>query len=53
MLSQRGPASPSRQAGTLLNRAVLDAFFCEVLANLHLHRNHSVDLQRVAEIQDL
>ena len=53
MLSQHGPTSPSRAAETLVNRAVLDAFFCEVLANLHLHRKHKVDLDRIAEIRDL
>ena len=53
ILNQRGPMSPSREAETLVNRAVLEAFFCEVLANLHLHRKHKVDLGRIAEIQDL
>jgi len=53
MLNQRRPTSPSREAETLVNRAVLDAFFCEVLANLHLHRKHKVDLERSAEIRNL
>jgi hypothetical protein len=53
MLSQHGPTSPSRAAETPVNRAVLDAFFCEVLANLHPHRKHKVDRERNAEIRDL
>ena len=53
MLSQHGPMSPSREAATLANRAVLDAFFCEVLVDLRLHRKHKVDLDRIAEIRDL
>jgi len=53
MLSQHGPMSPSREAATVANRAVLDAFFCEVLVDLRLHRKHKVDLDRIAEIRDL
>jgi hypothetical protein len=52
MLSQRAPMCPSREAETLVNRAVLDAFFCEVLANLPLHRTHKVGLEGIAEIPD-
>jgi hypothetical protein len=53
MLNQRGPTSPSREAETLVNRTVVDAFFCEVLANLQPHLEHKVALERAAEIQDL
>ena len=53
MLSQRGPMSPSRAAKTLANGVAADAFFCDVLANLHLHLEHKVDLERVVEIRDL
>ena len=37
----------------LANGAVPDAFFCNALANLHLHLEHKVDLERIAEIRDL
>jgi hypothetical protein len=53
MLSHHGPTSQSRAAETLVNRAALDAFFCEVRAKLHLHRKHKVNLERIAEIRDL
>jgi hypothetical protein len=53
MLSHRGPMSPPRETETLVNQAVPDAFFCEVLANLHLHRKHRVYLERILEIRDL
>ncbi len=53
ILSQSGPMSPSRAAATLVNRAVSDAFSCDVLANLYLHVEHKVDPERIAEIRDL
>ena len=37
----------------LAKGAVADAFFCDVLANLQLHLEHNVDLERLAEIRDL
>ncbi len=53
MLNQRGPTSPSRAAETLVNRAVVDAFFSEVITDLSLYRKHQVDLDRIAEVRDL
>jgi hypothetical protein len=52
-LSQSGPMSPSRAAKTLANSLAADPFFGNVLANLHLHLKHKVDLERVVEIRDL
>ena len=53
MLNQRRPTSPSREAETLVNRAVLDAFFSEVITDPCLHRKHQVGLDRIAEVRDL
>ena len=35
------------------NRAAADVFSSDVLANLHLHLEHKMDLERVVEIRDL
>jgi hypothetical protein len=51
-LSQR-PISPSRTAKTLANGLAADPLFGDLLANLHLHLKHKVDLERVVEIRDL
>ncbi len=53
ILSRRGPIFPSRAAKMLANGTVPAAFFCDGLANLHLHLDHKVDLGRIAEIRDL
>jgi len=53
MLSRPGPISRSRAAKMLANRTAPDAFFCDVLANLHRHLEDEVDLERIAEIRDL
>ncbi len=45
--------SPSRAAKMLDNRTAPDVFSSDVLANLHLHRKHKVDLDRITEIRDL
>jgi hypothetical protein len=37
----------------LANRTAPDASFSDALTNLHLHREHEVDLERSAEIRDL
>ena len=37
----------------LANRTAPDAFSSDALTNLHLHLEHKVDLERVAEIRDL
>ncbi len=49
ILSQRGPMSPSREAETLANGAAANGYFCDVLANLHLHLEHKTDLERVVD----
>ncbi len=35
------------------NRMAPDAFFCDVLADLHLHLEHKGDLERIAEVREL
>jgi AcrR family transcriptional regulator len=50
-LSEPGPMSPSRVAETLANGLAADPLFCDLLANLHLHLEHEVDLDRVVEIR--
>ena len=42
-----------RVAKTLANGLAADPLFCDVLANLHLHRKREVDLERVVEIGGL
>ena len=43
--------SPSRVAETLANGLAADPLFCDLLANLHLHLEHEMDLDRVVEIR--
>jgi AcrR family transcriptional regulator len=50
-LREPGPISPSRVAETLANGLAADPLFCDLLANLHLHLEHEVDLDRVVEIR--
>lgn len=50
-LREPGPMSPSRVAETLANGLAADPLFCDLLANLHLHLEHEVDLERVVEIR--
>jgi hypothetical protein len=50
-LAEPGPASPGRVAETLANGLVADPLFCDLLANLHLHLEHEVDIDRVVEIR--
>ncbi|PIB78541.1 TetR family transcriptional regulator [Mycobacterium celatum] len=50
-LRQPGPMSPSRVAETLANGLASDPLFCDLLANLHLHLEHEVDLDRVIEVR--
>jgi hypothetical protein len=45
--------SPSRVTETLANGLAADPVFGDLLANLHLHLQHEVDLERVVEIIDL
>jgi AcrR family transcriptional regulator len=50
-LGQPGPMSPARAAETLANGLAADPLFCDLLANLHLHLEHEVDIERVVEIR--
>jgi AcrR family transcriptional regulator len=50
-LREPAPMSPSRVAGTLADGLAADPLFCDLLANLHLHLEHEVDLDRLVEIR--
>jgi AcrR family transcriptional regulator len=50
-LAEPGPMSPSRVAETLANGLAADPLFCDLLANLHLHLEHEVDVERVVEVK--
>lgn len=50
-LAQPGPKSPSRIAETLANALADDPLFCDLLANLHLHLEQEVDVERVVEVK--
>ncbi len=50
-LRQPGAMPPSRVAETLATGLAADPLFCDLLANLHLHLEHEVDLDRVIEIK--
>ena len=50
-LREPGPRSPLRVAETLANGLAADPLFCDLVANVHLHLEHEVDLDRVVEIR--
>jgi AcrR family transcriptional regulator len=50
-LGRPGPMSPARAAETLANGLAADPLFCDLLANLHLHLEHEVEIERVVEIR--
>jgi AcrR family transcriptional regulator len=50
-LREPGPMSPSRVAETLADGLAADPLFCDLIANLHVHLEHEVDLDRVVEIR--
>lgn len=50
-LAKPGPMSPALVAETLTNGLAADPLFCDLLANLHLHLEHEVDIDRVVEIR--
>ena len=50
-LREPDPMSPSRVAETLAIGLAADPLFCDLLANLHLHLEREVDLDRVVEIR--
>lgn len=50
-LGEPGPMSHSRVAEALANGLAADPLFCDLLANLHLHLEHEVDVDRVVEVK--
>ena len=50
-LSGLAVASPSRVAETLATGLAADPLFCDLLANLHLHLEHEVDVEKVVEVR--
>jgi AcrR family transcriptional regulator len=50
-LAEPGPKSPSQIAEVLANALADDPLFCDLLANLHLHLEHEVDVERVFEVR--
>jgi AcrR family transcriptional regulator len=52
-LSGPGPMSPSRVAEALAQGLADDPLFCDLLANLHLHLEHEVELERVLEFKEV
>ncbi|HEU4361687.1 MAG TPA: TetR/AcrR family transcriptional regulator [Mycobacterium sp.] len=50
-LGEPGPKSPSRVAAALADGLAADPLFCDLLANLHLHLEHEVDVERVVEVK--
>ncbi len=50
-LGEPGLMSPARVAETLANGLAADPLFCDLLANLHLHLEHEVHIDRVVEIR--
>jgi AcrR family transcriptional regulator len=52
-LAQPGPMSPARVAETLAQGLADDPLFCDLLANLHLHLEHEVELERVLEFKEI
>lgn len=45
--------APSQVTETLANGLAADPPFCDLLADVHLHLEHKVDLERVVEIREL
>jgi AcrR family transcriptional regulator len=50
-LGESGPMTPSQVAERLADGLVDDPLFCDLLANLHLHLEHEVQIDRVVEIR--
>ncbi|MBV8860913.1 MAG: TetR family transcriptional regulator [Mycobacterium sp.] len=45
------PKSPTRVATALADGLAADPLFCDLLANLHLHLEHEVEIDRVLEVK--
>jgi AcrR family transcriptional regulator len=52
-LRDPAPMSPSRVAKELVNGLAADPLFCDLLANLHLHLEHEVEIDRVLEVKQI
>ena len=52
-LRDAGPVSPSRLAKELADGLAADPLFCDLLANLHLHLEHEVEIDRVLEVKQI
>jgi AcrR family transcriptional regulator len=52
-LAEPGPTSPRRVAEALAQGLAADPLFCDLLANLHLHLEHEVALERVLEFKEV
>jgi len=52
-LREPGPTSPSRVAEALANGLAADPLFCDLLANLHVHLEHEVELERVLGFKEI
>ncbi len=50
-LSQPGPMTESRVAAALADGLAADPLFCDLLANLHPHLEHEVEVDRVVEVK--
>ncbi|HUH68039.1 MAG TPA: TetR family transcriptional regulator [Mycobacterium sp.] len=51
-LGEPGPMSASRVAETLAGGLAADPLFCDLIANLHLHLEHEVKVERVVEVRE-
>src|ERR1700752_4535685 len=52
-LREPGPMSPSRVAEALADGLAADPLFCVLLANLRLHLEHEVEIDRVLEVKKI
>jgi AcrR family transcriptional regulator len=52
-LAEAGDMSPARVAEALAQGLAADPLFCDLLANLHLHLEHEVELERVLELKQV
>lgn len=52
-LAEPGAGSATRVAEALVHGLVGDPLFCDLLANQHLHLEHEVDVERVAEVKQI
>jgi AcrR family transcriptional regulator len=50
-LAEPEQMSPSRVAKILADGLAADPLFCDLLANLHLHLEHEVEVERVVEVR--